>query len=232
MKPSPIPTPLTPSPLPDTTIISLKNIDDEDFIFEYDKSRGNPPYIIPAGKIWRGPAYLARPALRKLIDKIITKRADANPENQSLRTSNEQLREELRNQIVIETEALQRVQKTEVERQREEVDALNVPSDLDKVLERHRERERAKEPKEEFAGLEKKRKKGDVGPEVDIVAEEKAPKPKKEVKPVPTRNEIYQYGERSLNMVIYDDEKTKKKLDRMPITKLLKEIGDPREALR
>ena len=53
--------------------VSIQNIDDEDFIFEYDKSKGNYPYIIPAGQVKRFPRFLAEHAVKHLIDKILNK---------------------------------------------------------------------------------------------------------------------------------------------------------------
>ena len=50
------------------------------------------------------------------------------------------------------------------------------------------------------------------------------------MKAIPTRNEIYAYGQNVLKMTI--DKKTKEKFDKMKVSELLKEVGDPRESLR
>ena len=214
-------------------IISLHNIDDEDFVFEYDKSQGNYPHVIPAGEIKRLPRFLARHATKHLIDKILTKRGE--------RISNENLRESLANQIVIEEETFQTPpQKTEAELQNERIKDLNKPSDLDAVLIRNKEKLKERqeavaeqtlpiEPKEEekFEGLEKGEEpvKGD---EVDTTDKE-VPPAKEEVKPVSTRKEIYKYAVDKLDFEMTD--KMKARLDKMSVQELLKEVGNPQEAL-
>ena len=50
-----------------------------------------------------------------------------------------------------------------------------------------------------------------------------------EVKPIPTRSEIYSYATNKMGMTIGEDEK--KKFDKMNIEKLLQELADPRESL-
>ena len=214
------------------SIIALHNIDTEDFTFEYDRSSGNYPYTIPAGEIRRFPAFLASHALKHLIDKILTKR--------NIKTDNETARAELREQIVISEEAFQQEkQKTEAEVLKEQVETLNRPSELDMILEKRRKQPQvptvAGEPAppkegEHFEGLEPKElepDKDDVGPEIDTT--EKAPEPVEEVKLMPTRNEIIEYAKNTLKMTI--DDELQKKLDKMKIEDLLKELGDPRDKL-
>ena len=41
-------------------IITLQNVDDENFVFDYNKSEGNPPYLMPAGEIVRYPEFVAK----------------------------------------------------------------------------------------------------------------------------------------------------------------------------
>ena len=114
-----------------SNIITLQNIDDEDFEFEYDKSSGNWPYVIPAGEIRRFPRFLADHALKHLLDKILTKR--------NIKTNNETERATLASQIVVGEESFQqRPQKTEIEKQKEEIDRLNKPSELDAILGKRR----------------------------------------------------------------------------------------------
>ena len=199
----------------DYDIISLHNIDDEDFIFEYDRAAGNPPYVIPANTVKRYPRFLANHALKHLIDKILTKK--------DKKTNNEVARQDLAAQIVINEETFQSpVEKSEVEKNRELVESMNKPSDLEQILQKQKAKAPSVPPgvvpstalpedkdEEEFEGLEKSEQ--------------------EEVKPVPTRKEIYAYAQNTLKMVL--DEKTTKNLDKMKIEDLLKEVGDPREAL-
>ena len=120
-------------------IITLQNIDSEDFVFEYAKSEGNPPYNIPAGEVKRFPRFLAEHALKHLIDKILTK--------QKQKINNQEARMELASQIVIDEETFQSpVVKSEAERQREMVEELNKPSELDTILAKNKARLKADEP--------------------------------------------------------------------------------------
>jgi len=79
--------------------VAIKNIDDEDFIFEYGRSEVNHPYVIPAGQIKRFPRFLAEHAVKHLIDKLLNKRKE--------RTNNPVLRQSLAEEIVIAEEVLQ-----------------------------------------------------------------------------------------------------------------------------
>ena len=214
-------------------VVTLRNVDEEDFVFEYDRSAGNFPHVIPAGEIRRFPRFLAEHALKHLIDKILNKRKE--------RTSHEALRAELASQIVVDEEVIQKQPViSEAERQQKQIEELNKPSDLETLLKKHR----AEEPQEnigtqpnmdqlpvkeeeKFEGLAPGEEplKGD---ELDTT-EKPVVETKEEVKPVPTRKEIYDYGEKTLNLVM--DEKLKAKLEKMNVPDLLKEIGDPREAL-
>lgn len=216
-------------------IITLKNIDNEDFTFEYDSSTGNPPYMIPAGQIKRFPSFLAEHALKHLIDKILTK--------QNKKTNNQEARQALASLIVIEEENFQSpAQLTPAQQQAKEVESLNKPSDLEGILQRNKDRLKGEEPtarpavtpttedvpteEEKFEGLEPGEEpiKGDELDTTEPVGQE----PPVKVKAVPTRGEIYKYAEKQ-GMVL--GEKELKVYDRMNIPELLKELGDPREAL-
>lgn len=204
-------------------VVALRNIDDEDFVFEYDRSRGNYPYLIPAGQIKRFPRFLAEHALKHLIDKILTKRKE--------KTSNENLRQVLASEIVINEEVFQKpAAENAADKLRQEVDLLNRPSELESILKKQRSADKQEPPPappsetvqaedEKFAGL---------GPTEDTTDQPPA-EVKEEVKAVPTRNEIYAYAQNKLGLTL--DEKTKKEWDKMKIPELLKEVGDPREAL-
>lgn len=206
-------------------IVALQNIDDEDFVFEYDRSRGNYPYLIRAGEVKRFPRFLAEHALKHLIDKILNKRKE--------KTNNEMIRKSLASQIVIGEETFQQQPvKSEVDRLKEEVDRMNQPSELESILKKQRSAEKKGVPdetppttvlaeEEKFAGL---------GPTVDTTETLPTPaSPVPEVKAVPTRSEIYAYAQNKMGMTM--DEKTKKEWDKMKVDELLREVGDPREAL-
>ena len=198
----------------DYDIIAIQNITDDDFVFEYDKSAGNPPYVIPANTVRRFPRFLADHGLKHLIDYILTKR--------KMKTNNQTERDQLASQIVVSEETFQSPdQKSEVEKRQELVENMNRPSDLDRLIQKHKAKAPVNPPEvipptalpedkdeENFEGLEK---------------------PKEEVKAVPTRKQIYDYAEKTLKMTI--DDATKKKLDRFKIEDLLKELGDPRDSL-
>lgn len=202
--------------------VAIQNIDTEDFVFEYDRSRGNYPYVIPAGEVKRFPRFLAEHAVKHLIDKILNRK--------DILTNNTVQRQALAEQIVVSEEVLQQApQKTETEVLQERIDKLNKPSELESVLDKHRKEEKiattppVKETKpeetiEKFEGLEET--KPEPKPE---------PEPKEEVKPMPTRKEIYSYATNKLGMTI--NKPTMKQFDKLKVSELLKELGDPREDL-
>ena len=202
--------------------VAIQNIDDEDFIFEYDKSKGNYPYIIPAGQVKRFPRFLAEHAVKHLIDKILNKRKE--------RTNHEVLRQALAEQIVIAEEVLQQPPvKSEAEILKEKVEGLNRPSELEMVLNKNRGKEEINTPPpvvdtppvpdEKFEGL---------GSTIDTTDTNVPPVPDV-VKPIPTRSEIYAYATNKMGMTIGEDEK--KKFDKMKVEDLLQELADPRESL-
>jgi len=206
-------------------IITLQNVDDENFVFDYNKSEGNPPYLMPAGEVVRYPEFVARHALKHLIDKILNKRGE--------RTNNQVLREELANQIIIgEEKSLQQAEPTVDEKLRAEIDELNQPSPLDKILAKRKEEKTYKkkvkkaekeqlEVDERFEGLDKVEE-----PKVEEKPKE-PPKVVKDIKPKPTRKELFTYAEKDMNMVL--DKKTKSKLTKMTIDEVIKELDYPVE---
>ena len=197
-------------------IVTLHNIDSDDFVFEYNKSEGGYPYTIKANAVSRFPRFLAEHALKHLIDKVLNKR--------KMKTNNETVRQELAMQIVVEEEVFQKgAQKTEAERQHEMVKELNKPSDLEMVLKKYKEQAKT----EEATGTTDET----ILPEdkEEEVFEELKDQPKEEVKPVPTRAELYEYYQKRLSLTM--DEKTKKSWDKMKISELLTELGDSRESL-
>ena len=198
--------------------VAIQNVDDEDFIFEYDKSRGNYPYVIPAGQVKRFPRFLAEHAVKHLIDKILNKRKE--------RTNHEVLRQSLAEQIVIAEEVLQQPPvKSEADRLKERVDNLNNPSELEMVLKKNRGKEEINTtppveevvvPEEKFEGL---------GPTVDTTDKD-IPPVTEVVKPMPTRQEVLDYAKNKMGMTFTED--IQKKLDKMKVSELIVELGDPR----
>jgi hypothetical protein len=115
------------NPYSTADIITVMNIDDEDFEFEYDRSSGNYPYVIPAGEIRRFPRFLAQHAVKHLIDKILNRKG--------IKTNDIKARSELATQVVIGEETFQQTRsKSNADITKEEIDRLNKPSDLEAVL--------------------------------------------------------------------------------------------------
>lgn len=213
-------------------IITLRNIDDQDFTFEYDRSRGNYPYVMKAGEISRYPRFLAEHALKKLIDKILDK--------QKVKLNNEPARAELRERIFVEEEVFQHTpQNSESEKLRKEVENLNKPSDLESILTRNAAKEKAAKPTlvtptnpvkdedevetEKFAGLEDERvakKAGMAGETVDTTEEVPV---KNSVKP--TRQQLLSYGENKLGLTL--DKKTMARIDKLTDDQLIEEFQFP-----
>lgn len=82
------------------TIITIQNIDDEDFTFEFNSTGGNAPYLIRAGEVVRYPDFLANHAVKHLITKILNKRKNL--------TDHLELRQELADEIIIGEEKQQK----------------------------------------------------------------------------------------------------------------------------
>ena len=214
-------------------IITLQNVDDEDFTFEYNASEGNPPYLIKAGEVVRYPEFLAKKANEKLITKILNKRGE--------RTDNRTLRLELADQIIIDTEKIAQVtEPTETEKLRQEVTKLNQPSTLDTILRKRKAEKKQTEKvqervekgkseiEEKFEGLP------EAKPEEPKVEEKLTEEPKpKEVKAKPTREELYTHAKTKMNLVIDQPDKDGKTLEqkfsKMKIDDLITELDYPME---
>lgn len=192
-------------------IVTLNNIDSEDFVFEYDKSRGNYPYTIKAGSIARLPRFLAEHALKHLIDKLLNKR--------KIKTNNEAARADLRDQIYVNEEVFQQApQESDAERTRKEIEALNRPSDLDKVL----NRAKINTPELEHNTEE----------ELPVVEDEPEIEETPVVKAKPTRNELFAFAEKQ-GLVLDTPDKDGKTLrdtyTKMSIDEVIKELDYPIE---
>jgi hypothetical protein len=208
-------------------IVTIQNIDDEDFVFEYARSEGNPPYTIPAGAVKRYPRFLAEHAVKHLIDKILNKG--------KIKTNNMKAREELASQIVLEVENLQPdTVETPAQKLNKEVDTLNKPSDLDTILKKRKESpapaievppaDSTPAPVEEKFEGQDEDKGPTAGPEVDTTDGEETQTPNV-VKAMPTRAQLYEHATKGMNMVL--DDKTKARLDKMKISELIKELQYP-----
>lgn len=109
-------------------IVTLKNIDGEDFEFMYDKRL----YFIPAGQVRRFPRFLADHAVKHLVDKLCNKH--------ELRTSDEAARARFAAQIVVQVETFDEpTARSQADITAERVAELNKPSDLEQILSKRKE---------------------------------------------------------------------------------------------
>jgi len=214
-----------------STIVTLHNIDDEDFVFEYNRSEGNPAYSIPSGEVARYPKFLADHALQHLINKILTKR--------KVKTNNEPARMEVASQIVIGEESLrQSPTLTPTQKLQQDVEELNKTSTLDAILERRRKEKEAKvEPVKEtvttdrpedvtehFDGLEEKQ--NEVNQKLDEIKKAEESK----VVPMPTKTALIEYAAQQ-GLVLDEANKEGKTLRqvylKMNVADLVKELNYP-----
>ena len=110
----------------DYNIVTLKNVDDEDFIFAVSKVQ----YIIPAGQTRNFPKFMATLGMKHLIDKILQKE---DPEGKTLRNQKE--RDRVGASIFI-TEST--FEQPKVPTTAEIVEEINRPSDMERVLLRNK----------------------------------------------------------------------------------------------
>ena len=103
-------------------IITMKNIDDEDFIFSVNKEQ----YLIKAGETRNFPKFMVNISIKHLIDKILLKR---DPEGKLQRRLD--LRDELASQIIIEEVSYEKPQAPTDE---EIIQQVNKPTDLERLL--------------------------------------------------------------------------------------------------
>ena len=229
--------------------ITIQNIDSEDFVFEYNRAGGNPPYLIKAGEITTFPHFLANHAVKHLIDKILNKR--------DISTSNPIERERLASQIVIKQEDYHRVNPLDANQQlKSDIENMNKKNDLDSILDKRKADENRKpveQPTPEkdalpeldttdeiFEGLTPKPeepKKEETGPLKEVYPEAKEPhmpinKPvrKSQIIPdkvVPTRDQLIKYAKDTLKMNV--NEKALEKFKGMTDSELATELDYPME---
>ena len=230
--------------------ITIQNIDSEDFVFEYNRAGGNPPYLIKAGEITTFPHFLANHAVKHLIDKILNKR--------DVSTSNPMERERLASQIVIKQEDYHRVNPLDANQQlRTEIEDMNKKNDLDSILDKRKadeDRKPVEQPvpeknalpeldttdDETFEGLTPKPEEP-KSPETtvlkEVYPEAKEPhlpvdKPVKKSqiipdKVVPNRQELINYAKNTLKMDV--NEKALEKFKGMTDSELATELDYPTE---
>ena len=108
-------------------LVTIKNIDDEDFIFTVNKE----PYLIKAGEVRNFPKFMVNIGLKHLIDKILLKR---DPEGKLVRRID--LRDELASRIIIEEVSYE---KPKAPTDEELVQQINRPTDLDRLLQKNKD---------------------------------------------------------------------------------------------
>jgi len=228
----------------DFNIITIQNIDDEDFTFYFNKSAGTPPFTIKAGETKRFPKYIIKLGLKHLIDKILTKKG--------IRVNNQPARDELAKKIIIHEENFTpKAEPSEAQRVKAEVDRLNQPSELEKILSKKRKEAPplpADKPISTTQQMEKQKedvKKEPEKKELKEKFEELEPdkpkeKPKKKEIPIeeddsregislPSKKELVKFATEELGLTF--DDKLKKKFSDMEIKDLIKELQYPLEKL-
>lgn len=109
-------------------IVTLKNVDNEDFEFMYDKR----PYYMPVGQLRRFPRFLADHAVKHLVDKLCNKN--------DVRTSDDAARARFAAQIVVQVETFEEPPaRTQADITADRVAELNKPSDLEQILGKRKE---------------------------------------------------------------------------------------------
>jgi len=213
-------------------IVTIQNIDNEDFIFTVNKE----PYLIKAGETRNFPKFMVNIGLKHLIDKILLKR---DPEGKLQRRLD--LRDELASQIIIEEVSYQKPQTPTDE---EIVQQVNRPSDLDRLLQKNKETLKKDDtviplpviPQPE-PNLERIRPTaediGGSGQDGDLTVNEQSQETfqqleeEKQVQPMPTKKQMINYAVNTLKLTM--DDKTKKAWDKMKNEELFTALGLDKE---
>jgi len=103
-------------------IVTIKNVDDEDFVFSVDKVQ----YIIRTGETRNFPKFMARLAVKHLVDRILLKK---DPDGALLGNTGE--RNKVSDEIVIGEDTYE---KPRMPTDQEIVENINRPSDIDNAL--------------------------------------------------------------------------------------------------
>lgn len=193
-------------------IVTIKNIDTEDFEFSYNRSApGSRTYTIKAGETANYPRFLADHAVSHLIDQVLTAK--------KIRTNDKMMRIKYAQKIVISEQIIiPEAQPTEGERLSKQVDELNMGSELENILAKNR---KPGNPKDNV-----------ILPE-DTTLDDEPPKKTKEVVkddeviPVknntPMREKLLHYATEVMGMNM--DEKTTKAFNSMTDKQLSRELG-------
>lgn len=183
-------------------IVTIQNVDVNEFTFEFNKSAGTRPYTIKAGEIARYPRFLADHAVSKLIDQILTRK--------KLRTNDKAMRLKYAQKIVLSEEIiLPESKKTEGEILNEKVDQLNKVSELESILSKKR---LVAKPEENYILPEDKT--------LEEEPEDVAPSPLP--KALPTRSQLMKYATDVVGLTL--DAKSKAAYDKMSIPELAKNL--------
>lgn len=181
-------------------LVSIKNIDNEDFVFSVDKQQ----YIIPAGQVRRFPRFMAVLGVKHLIDKLLQKQS---PKGDTL--TNQARRDEIGAKIVINEETYE---EPRVPTAREIVEEVNKPTDIERILEKNKGRLKAednlipvpeKTPKDivtEEANLEEDEEFEGLEEDTTTDEEQDATGTTEDENKMPTRAEMLEYAKNTLNM--------------------------------
>ena len=209
-------------------IISVKNIDSEDFVFKVN----NEPYLIKTGEVRNFPKFMTNIALKHLIDRILLKR---DPEGKLQRRLD--LRDELASQIIIEEVSYQKPQAPTDE---ELVQQVNRPTDLDRLLQRNKESLKKDDtviPPPVIPQPKPDLEKVDTGafqespPSVPVSTSDQPQETfqqleEEKAQPMPTKAKMLAYAKNTLKMDVSDP---KQKLDKMTNPELYKALGLDKE---
>lgn len=218
--------------------VTIQNVDSEDFVFEYNRAGGNPPYIIRTGETVTYPFFLADHAVKHLIDKLLNKR--------EISTANSAERARLAALIVIKKEDYHRGSLlTPAQQLEDDISTMNKKNDLEGILDKMKsDEEKAKTQsvvskdalpeldttEETFEGLTPKPEEPDVpetGPLKEVFPAEHKPVVIEPliVKALPTRKELYAYAKDTLKMDM--NKKTLDNLDKLKVNDLITELDFP-----
>lgn len=224
--------------------ITVKNIDNEDFIFNVNREQ----YMIRTGEVRVFPKFMVRPMLKHLIDKILIKR---DPEGKLLR--NQQLRDELAARIVLKEETYE---KPSLPSDHEIVERMNQQPELDRILAKNKAGLKTEEPanlipepsvdttkiqtpksikngkvKEDVVVTQSQPVNQPVSTEVNEVFDQIEAEKGQEgetPKQVPAREKMLKYAQEVLKLDV-SEPKTKKAWDKMTDKQLFVELGLDKE---
>jgi len=205
--------------------VTIQNIDGEDFVFEYNRAAGNPPYLIKTGQTVTYPFFLAKHAVKHLINKILNKR--------DISTNNSAARDKLSAQIVVKEEEYNRVDPLNPNQQlKKDIEIMNKSSDLESILGKRKAQAKADKIAEAKETPKKELPEVDTTDDADSfegLKEEVKTEPKGKIPaPVnanPTRAEMYTYAKDTLKMDM--NKKVLDKLDKMKVSDVATELDYP-----